>query len=315
MSSPLQTDFNDSLSARVALSKPAVPADAYADEPLYAVVEIEPHARASSSESRAPLNIVLVVDSSGTMHHFQLTDEEREYWLGLAISRDEMERGEADESDAVYWTGQTLAEMQSVARKPMSLVTEAIKNLLVSLLPTDRASVIVFADTVHTLFSASDWVTFPDQCLLQLDSLREQKLPVDIGTGTRMAQSLLDAREALTNNTLPGGVNRLIVISDGIVQDADETLVNMAAIQEEGFAITTIGVGEEFDEEFLMRAADNSARRVPLCRRRCRNHGLPPSRNDDLRDDKHHRPLYRRARTGRSRRARRSLSAPVHEPL
>ena len=76
---------------------------------------------------------------------------------------------------------------------------------------------------------------------MQLDLLGDQRLPVDIGTGTCMAEALRLAGEALQRNALLQGVNRLIVISDGIVQDPDETLLTVAAIQEQGFAITTLG--------------------------------------------------------------------------
>ncbi len=250
--------MSSSLDVKVALSRPSIPSDAYLEEPLYALIDIAPSQTAPSSGSRAPLNIVLVVDSSATMHHFQLTDEEQEYWLGLAISRDEMERGKADESEAIYWTGQTLAEMQSVARKPMALAVESIKNLLTTLQPSDHVAVIAFADRTHPVFTAEDWSNFPDQCLMQMDLLREQRLPADIGTGTYMAEALRTGAEMLKQTVIPQGVNRLIVISDGIVQDADVTMLNVTAIQEEGLAITTIGIGDEFDEEFLTRIADNS---------------------------------------------------------
>ena len=249
---------SSSLDIQVALSQPSVPPSIYLEEPLYAVLEISPSASADSVSSRAPLNIVIVVDGSATMHHFQLTDDERDYWLGLAISRDEMERGEADDREAIYWTGQTLAEMQSVARKPMALAVEAIKNLLMTLQPQDQIAVIAFADRVHPVFTTQDWANYPDQCLIQMDLLREQKLPADIGTGTFMAEALRTGADAMKETSSINGVNRLIVISDGIVQDADNTLLNVAAIQDEGYAITTIGVGDDFDEEFLTRIADNS---------------------------------------------------------
>src|SRR5579875_3137043 len=133
---------SSSLDVQVALSRPNIPSSAYLEEPLYAVLDILPSASDGTTSARAPLNIVIVVDSSATMHHFQLTEDERDYWLGLAISRDEMERGQADDRDAIYWTGQTLAEMQSVARKPMALAVEAIKNLLTTLQPQDQVTVI-----------------------------------------------------------------------------------------------------------------------------------------------------------------------------
>lgn len=250
--------MSSSLNVRVALSHPSVPATIYQEEPLYAVLDLQPAATSRPGQDRPPLNLVLVVDSSATMHHFQLTDEEREYWMGLAISRDEMERGQADESDAIYWTGQTLSEMQGAARKPMALAVDGIKELLGTLQPTDHVAVIAFADRVHTLFTAQDWTTFPDNCLTQLDLLREQRLPVDIGTGTYMAEALRVAADALHASEQPNGINRLIVISDGMVQDADVTMLSIGDIQERGYAIATIGVGDEFDEEFLTQVADNS---------------------------------------------------------
>ncbi len=250
--------MSSSLEIQVTLSRPNVPSSTYLEEPLYAVFDISPSASSLSVPARSPLNVVIVVDASATMHHFQLTDDERDYWLGLAISRDEMERGEADDRDAIYWTGQTLAEMQSVARKPMALAVEAIKNLLTTLQPQDQIAVIAFADRVHPVFSAQDWASYPDQCFVQMDLLREQRLSTDIGTGTFMAEALRTGADALRQSAHQNGVNRLIVISDGIVQDADATLLNVVAIQEEGYAITTIGVGDDFDEEFLTRIADNS---------------------------------------------------------
>ena len=249
--------MNGSLEMHTALDYPFVPASRYLETPLHALVEIKPDP-VRATDTRPALNLVLVVDSSATMHHFHLTDEEREYWMGVAISRDELERGEADESDATYWTGQTLSEMQSVARAPMALATDAIKDLLTSLRPGDQVSVIAFADRVHSVFNQQDWANFPDGCLAQMDLLRDRRLPVDIGTGTHMAEALRQASASLTQNALSRGVNRLIVLSDGIVQDAAATLRVISEIQVHGYAITTIGLGEEFDEEFLTRVADNS---------------------------------------------------------
>ena len=248
--------MNGSLSIQTSLSHSAVPSSQYLNDALYALLEIQP--TLTPSGSRPPLNLVLVVDSSASMHHFQLSDEEREYWVGVAISRDELERGEADESEAIYWTGQTLSEMHTLANTPMSQVAEAIKTLLMTLRPTDQVAVIAFADRIHTVFNQQDWANFPDGCLSQMDMLQEQRLPVDIGSGTFMADALRQALSAISQNSLSHGINRLIVISDGIVQDKDATLKSIAQIEEAGYSITTLGVSNDFDEEFLMKVADNS---------------------------------------------------------
>jgi len=248
---------NGRLKIETALSRPYVPSSHYLEEPVYALMEIKP-IPSLAVDARPPLNLVLVVDSSATMHHFQLTEEEREYWMGVAISRDELDRGEADQSEAVYWTGQTLLEMQSIASTAMALAAEAIKTLMTTLRTTDIITVIAFADRVHSVFTQQDWATFPDSCLTQMDLLREQRLPTAIGTGTFMAEAIRQAHTAVNQNVLAHGINRIIVISDGIVQDQEATLEAISEVQQQGFAITTLGVGEEFDEEFLMRIADNS---------------------------------------------------------
>jgi hypothetical protein len=64
--------------------------------------------------------------------------------------------------------------------------------------------------------------------------------------------------EAISQNVLSQGVNRLIVLSDGIVQDQEAALQAIEALETQGYAIATIGLGDEFDEEFLTRIADNS---------------------------------------------------------
>lgn len=248
--------MNGSLTIQTSLSHPAVPSSHYLNDALYALLEIQPGLTLSGS--RPPLNLVLVVDSSASMHHFQLSDEEREYWMGVAISRDELDRGEADESEAMYWTGQTLSEMHTLANTPMSQVTEAVKSLLMTLRPTDQVAVIAFADHTHTVFNQQDWANFPDGCLSQMDMLQERRLPVDIGSGTFMADALKQALAAISQNSLSHGINRLIVISDGIVQDKEAALKSIAQIEAAGYSITTLGVSSDFDEEFLMKVADNS---------------------------------------------------------
>lgn len=249
--------MNGPLKITTSLSQPYLSSTAYTDEPVNALLEIEPSTSQSAS-TRPPLSLVIVVDSSATMHHFHLTDEEREYWMALAISREEFQQGEADEADAMYWTGQTLSEMQSDARTPMMLAADALLGLLGTLGPADQVAVYAFADGVHAVFTQQDWANFPDGCLSQVGMLRERRLPVDIGMGTHMAEALRQASTSLSRHLLSPGVNRLIVISDGIVQDQDATLSAIEEIQARGLSITTIGVGDEFDEEFLMRVADNS---------------------------------------------------------
>jgi Ca-activated chloride channel family protein len=243
------------LSLSTTLNRPYINSAQFEEEPIYALLELHPVIESVSTQ-RTPLNLVLIVDSSGTMYNFQLSNDEREYWMGLALSRDEMERGEADNQEAVFWSGQTLLDMQSIVRKPISLAIDAIKELLHSLQFGDKVAVIAFADSPLTIFGADEWAKNSEECFSRLDALQTQQLSVDIGLGTKLAQPLTNAFELIKQGHSEQAVNRIIVISDGIVQDEVNTHAAVETIHTGGVAISTIGVGDDFDEEFLMNVAD-----------------------------------------------------------
>ena len=241
----------------VALSHPFVPATLYSEEPLYALLQTT--AVSTEGEAVRPsLNIVFVIDASGTMNHFQLTEEELEYWTGLGISRNEIERGSADSRSAYLWRGNTLKEMQKAAPTPMTQVVTSLKKTLQGLQPGDNVAVIVFANQAFSIISAGDWAAAPTRCLKRLDALCSQRLPVDIGNGTCMADALRLGQEKLQDMSMehPQSLLRMVIISDGMVQDQDATLSALHSHSEQEATVTTIGVGQEFDEEFLMRLAD-----------------------------------------------------------
>jgi Ca-activated chloride channel family protein len=246
-----------SLKVDVALSHTYLPSDYDMDEPLYALLNLTPESGGEST-TRAALNMVFVIDASASMHDLQLTSEQREHWRALAKSRGDLHYGQADGRDVVYYTGDTLAEMQAVCRKPMAIVVDAIKEVLGSLQHDDRISVIAFADRVHSVFTEEYWQSNPDQCGVQLDALRDRRLPTDIGTGTYMADALRTAAGYLERGRTPMSVNRIIVLSDGVVQDARATMENVSAIERRGYPVSTIGVGRDFDDAYMIRIADTT---------------------------------------------------------
>ena len=68
-----------------------------------------------------------------------------------------------------------------------------------------------------------------------MDLLRERRLPVDIGTGTHMAEALRQGAAAISQNAIGKGINRMVIISDGIVQDQDAALRAIEDIQSKGY--------------------------------------------------------------------------------
>lgn len=250
--------MSGSLKVNISLSHPTIPTDADIQNSYYALLDVTPSQENDAAAERAPLNIVFLVDSSASMHHLQLTELEQEYWMGLALSRDDVRRGTADDRDAVYWSGQTLLEMTDTVKKPITVVADALRTCIDGILPTDSVSVVVFADTAETVFDAEQFRSNRQDSLNRLDDMRDDKLSGSIGTSTRLSAGLKSASNLLGNFAKMGGINRLVIISDGIVQDSASAIHELEDLQTQGFAITTVGVGDEFDEEFLTRIADTS---------------------------------------------------------
>jgi Ca-activated chloride channel family protein len=73
-----------------------------------------------------------------------------------------------------------------------------------------------------------------------------------------MAQALDLAIKQVSKAVVAGSVNRVIIITDGIVHDPSETLRRLETLRSQGLTITTVGIGQDFDEEFLTRIADRS---------------------------------------------------------
>jgi Ca-activated chloride channel homolog len=271
----------------VSLSRPAVLPHRSEDEPLYVLIRIRSGAAHPSVEtaltdaghpvirssghqaiSPAPFHLGVVLDASGSMHRIVLEEAEREQWRQIARERGDLKWGRVDGREGWLWSGRTLTELQAQQRTPMQAALRALARAAERLRPEDSLAVVAFADRAQQLVAAAD----PDRAARVHAAAADLALGVDeqhLGNGTRLAEALRLALEEATGARRPATGDRrapachpspakLLLISDGMVEDRVATCAWVERIAEAGIPLSCIGVGDQFDEELLMWAADST---------------------------------------------------------
>ncbi|CAM4179643.1 VWA domain-containing protein [Paenibacillus alkaliterrae] len=161
---------------------------------------------AESRTDRAPMNVSLVLDRSGSME------------------------------------GTPLA----FSKKACQFVTDQLSK-------SDQLSMVAFDDQVQTIFAQQN-VTHKDLMKKQIET---------IGTGgcTNLSGGLLQGIQYVKQGQKEGSVNRVILLSDGHANEGITDSAKLQSIAKEfssmGVGITTMGVGDGFDEELMEGIADH----------------------------------------------------------
>lgn len=143
----------------------------------------------------------------------------------------------------------------SMQGEKLEAAKEAAALLVRRLWPDDRVSVVAYDDSVIT-------VAPPATGDGQLD-LSRRIAGIRSGGCTNLSGGWLRGRELVATELRPGGVNRVLLLTDGlanvgITDHAQlEGLCRTAAVQ--GIRTTTIGFGADYDERLLQAMADAGA--------------------------------------------------------
>lgn len=179
-----------------------------AGEPSSILSRIRIDTRALEGAQRPPINLALVVDTSGSMD------------------------GE-----------------------PMNDARAASLQLLEILRPVDRLSVIAFSSETEVLLASTPLGG------ADLSALRRQIGRMQARGTTDLAGGLRVGLEELVRHAEPDGINRLVLLSDGVPNDAAPILALAQAAGERGIRITALGLGLEYDETLLGQIAQRSGGR------------------------------------------------------
>jgi Ca-activated chloride channel family protein len=176
--------------------------------------------------------------------------------LALTLSADEildLDRGEANHVDMVI----VLDRSGSMDGKKISDAKTAVLNLLSNLTSVDRFGLVTYSDGVQRRSN-----------LLKVTPVNRKRLEsiirsISAGGATNLGAGLQEGIDLLLSARRMGNVRRVILISDGLANRGitdPVSLGNMATVSMENeFAVSTVGVGSDFNEQLMTYIADRGA--------------------------------------------------------
>lgn len=143
----------------------------------------------------------------------------------------------------------------SMEGQPIADARRATETLLDSLQPGDRLSVVVFHSETELLLPS----TVIDRG--SLDELRARIRTMEARGTTDLAGGLQAGLEEVTRYYDARGINRLVLLSDGVPNDGTMVRPLATAAGERHIGITALGLGLDYDEVLLADVATASGGR------------------------------------------------------
>ena len=176
--------------------------------------------------------------------------------MALTLSADEvldLDRGEANHVDMVI----VLDRSGSMGGTKISDAKIAALNLLSNLTSGDRFGLVTYSDGVQR---RSNLVKVTPANRRRLESIIRS---ISAGGATNLGAGLQEGIDLLLSARKTGNMRRVILISDGLANRGvtdSASLGNMASISVENeFAVSTVGVGSDFNEHLMTYIADRGA--------------------------------------------------------
>ncbi|NJK80934.1 MAG: VWA domain-containing protein [Chloroflexaceae bacterium] len=202
-----------------------------------------------------PVNWALVADASRSMRIPIIHEDE---------FRELVKAGGAHEVlvDGVpVWQFHAQVPPDVANRFPSALdyVTQALHSVAEHLYHADRLTLVVCAEQAHVLVPA---LSGAERGRL-LEALAQMK-QVDMGDATNLHEGLRLGLETLRSGHDAARVARLVLLTDGFTQHPEACLVLARQAAEQGIAVSTLGVGGDFQERLLTALADAGGGRAVL---------------------------------------------------
>jgi len=139
------------------------------------------------------------------------------------------------------------------SQNKIGFAREAAVYAVQQLLPTDRVSVTIFDDKIQTIV--------PNTTAEDKGRIVELIQSAHPGGSTNLHGGWKEGGEQVGKNLVAGGLNRVLLLSDGLANvgetnlDAIATAVNRLA--KEGVSTTTMGLGDDYNEDLLEAMAQS----------------------------------------------------------
>lgn len=213
---------------------------------IYLLIDVRPGAGATSSA--APVNMAVVLDVSESMRLPVLTQRQFKELSEMGVARQTV-------SDGVpVWTFKTIPEhIRKQAPSNLEAVQSAISAAAAHFESGDRVSLVAFADRAEVLLRG---LSGSEKSRL-LDAVNELGT-MSLGDQTEIGAGLQAGMTELGRAAAPDMVNRILVLTDGFTRDPERVTGLAKQARASKIAVSTLGIGADFNERLLVEVADAS---------------------------------------------------------
>ena len=131
---------------------------------------------------------------------------------------------------------------------------QAAMQLVDRLAPNDVFSLVIFSDEARVLV--------PAQKVADKDALKEKIESIQAGGSTALYAGVKTGAEQISEYFSSQRINRIILLSDGLANVGPSTPRDLrrlgSDLAERGMAVTTIGVGDDYNEDLMAGLAEAS---------------------------------------------------------
>lgn len=142
----------------------------------------------------------------------------------------------------------------SMSGEKLRVAKSAVEEAIGRLQPDDRFSVVVYDDKIDIVIEST--TASQESRRAAVDRLRE----IEARGSTNLGEGWLRGCEQIARHLVEGGVNRCLLLTDGLanvgITDADELARHATELRARGVSTSTFGVGNDFDEHLLQAIAD-----------------------------------------------------------
>ena len=141
----------------------------------------------------------------------------------------------------------------SMAGEKMVRAREAAMFCVDQMLASDRLSVVTFDEHIDVLF--------PSEPVTNKQSMKDLISRVTARGSTALHEAWVRGGLTVSESMLDQGINRVVLITDGLanvgITNTDEIVTQALGLFQRGVSTSTIGIGEDFNEDLLMPMANS----------------------------------------------------------
>jgi len=142
----------------------------------------------------------------------------------------------------------------SMSGEKLRVAKAAVEEAIGRLQPDDRFSVVVYDDKIDIVIEST--TASSESRRAAVDRLRE----IEARGSTNLGEGWLRGCEQIARHLTEGGVNRCLLLTDGLanvgITEAHELARHATELRARGVSTSTFGVGNDFDEHLLQALAD-----------------------------------------------------------